>query len=291
MSEETVEREERLAHYEGPDRIVPLREYLEIKKKFSATAMRFHSGFSQFDKAMEGLETSELTVISGHTRNGKTLFAESWLKRIVDAGVPGCYFSFEVPASKSCVKFLSADRDDMFLPIELKTMSIDWLLDRMEEAKLKYGCRVFVIDHLHFIVDMMTQQNMSLNIGAAMRRLKMDAANTLNVAVILIAHQGQANDNSKGEASLEKIRDSSFIAQEADNVVIVSRRKDLTNQELDGLPDELQSRIRYRMTMLPDSANPYQHGFATIQIAKARRSGAFCWSKLFQKNGAFLEEV
>lgn len=284
--EATINREKELATYTGPDRIVHRNEYLKLKEADKLKIRTYASGYEMFDKKLGGLATGEVTVISGRTGEGKTLFAESWLRRLLRAGLVGAFFSFEVVAHVIAERY-SPD-DGIYFPLELEAMNVEWLGRRIEEAKLKYDCRVFVLDHLHFLVDMSTRQNMSLNIGGFMRRLKLLAL-SLNVSIILIAHQDKGEKGQ--DPSLEGIRDSTFIAQEADNVIIVSRRKDFSNSDLMTLSAEAQTRVNARMAELPDPNDPFRHGFAIVQIAKARRSGTYRWPKLFQKVGNYVEEV
>lgn len=286
-----IQREERLASYEGPDRVVHFTDYIKLKQEENQKIKSFKSGFSSFDEKMGGLATGEVTVISGRTGEGKTLFAESLMRKMIQAddSVKACMFSFEVSPFTLLMKYQEDQRTPLYVPQALEAMNIDWLADRILEAKIKYDCRFFVLDHLHYLVDMAVRQNMSLNIGAFMRRLKFEIATQMNVAVLLIAHQDKGD--KKDEASLEGIRDSTFIAQEADNVVIVSRKKDFLNVEIDAMPKPAQEKIRHRMPAFPDLQNPFSQNFATVQIAKARRMGTFRWPKLFQKVGNFLEEV
>lgn len=93
--------------------------------------------------------------------------------------------------------------------MEMKAGNFEWLKLKCLEAKMKYNCQVIFIDHLHFLVDMETKLNMSLNIGAVMRQIKHDIAKEMGLMVFLIAHQGQPG--SDAEPSLGNIRDSSFI--------------------------------------------------------------------------------
>lgn len=284
--EKTIDREKELAAYDGRDRVVHRNDFLKIKEAEHSKVRSYSSGFEMFDKKLGGLATGEVTVISGRTGEGKTLFAETWLHRLLKSGICGCFFSFEVTATVIAERF--AEEDLIYFPLELQAMNTDWLHNRIEEAKIKYECRIFVLDHLHFLVDMATKQNMSLNIGGFMRRLKTIALG-LNVAIILIAHQDKGERGQ--EPSIEGIRDSTFIAQEADNVLIVYRRKDFLSADFANMPSESQAKIQLRMTELPDPAEPFKNGFAIIQIAKARRTGTFRWPKLFQKSGNYLEEV
>jgi replicative DNA helicase len=71
---------------------------------------------------------------------------------------------------------------------------------------------------------------MSLEIGAVMRKLKNICVDN-NLKGFLIAHMQKSRyiDKKDPEPGLEDIRDSSFIAQESDNVFIIWRRKNKDN--------------------------------------------------------------
>lgn len=282
---------------EGDDRVVHFTDYIKTRMEQTKRLRVFGSTFPSFDEHLGGLMTSEVTVISGKTGEGKTLFAESWMKGLIQNNpeLKVCVFSFEVAPEMMLEKYVDDPMAPIYLPLSLQTMNPTWLIARVREAKVKYGCEIFIFDHLHFLVDMQTKQNMSLNIGAFMRILKQKIAVDLNVAPILIAHQGQPDRRTpEGEPSIDSIRDSSFIAQEADNVIIVWRKKDYLENEIAELSLSnpiVGHQIRKRQTLLPDPANPYLNQFTTVQIAKARRKGTYRWKKAFQKVGNFLEEV
>lgn len=253
----------------------------------------FKSDFHNFDEHLEGIETGEVIVISGHAKNGKTLFAESWLRSMMlrDPECKCIFFSFEVKTKKLLIKYLDDKKLPLYVPKNLKTMDFKWLLDHCKQAKEKNGCSVVLIDHLHFMVDMNTKQNMSLNIGAFMRRLKHDIAIGLDMAVILVAHQGQVEKGK--EASINTIRDSSFIGQEADSIIMVNRRKNLDPVEFMDFKiahgEEKADKLSQKTNSLDDDS--YSHGLAVVTIERARRSGVFEYKKMFKKLGQFLEEL
>lgn len=282
---------EDLAYYDGPDRVVHFTEFLEIKNKERKTGVHLACEFTEFDKKLDGLKPGEVTVITGKTGEGKTLFAESWMHSIMAKNEVGSLiFSFEVSAEKMLEKWQKFAKLPLYLPLELKVMDIKWLASKIKEAKDKYQTLVVVIDHLHFLIDMASKQNMSLNIGAYMRNLKMIAMK-YDVAIILIAHQKGV---AKGEEpSLEDIRDSTFISQESDNVIVVWRRKNFTSQEFAEMPPDKREAIMHRssVSMEYQPNDEFCCGFEMVQIAKARRSGAYRWKKLFQKVGPLFEEV
>jgi replicative DNA helicase len=287
-----MEPKELLA-YDGPDRIVHFTDYLKIKDADRKNATRLTAPFQQFDKHIDGLCTGELTVISGKTGEGKTLFSESYMKGLLDSNheLKASVFSFEVTTQSLLEKYANNPQLKIYLPLELQSSNINWLRDRVWEAAVKENCRLYLFDHLHFLIDMAERQNMSLNIGRFMREMKLMALE-LNVAFLLIAHQKGV---PKGEdPSLEDVRDSTFIAQEADNVIMVWRRPNYADSELLKMQLEnnlMYQRIKDRTRGIPETPDNFSDGFAMVQIAKARRSGTFRWKKLFQKVGPWMEEV
>ncbi len=264
---ELLKAEERLAQYAGPDRVIHHTEFPREEQQKE----HFYSGIGELDAEVEGFQRGELVTISGYTGQGKTTLADTLAKRFMDTGNPVLFFSFEVQMTAFLEKYRESKASPLYIPLTLETMNLPWIRDRVLEAKAKHGCEVVVIDHLHFIVDMAFRQNMSLNIGACMRYLKKEVASMLNVLVILLAHTAQPTDNGE-ELHLGKIRDSSFIAQESDMVLMIMRLADRPpgNQKLIA-PSFSQNRSR-------------------LMIEKARRTGAFKKRITLVKRGHWFEE-
>lgn len=279
-----------LLFYDGDDRKVHFTDYL-VSAAEAKEGLRFHCNFDAFDEKIGGLETGEVWVVSGYTKNGKTLFAESWIYSMMcrDPKAKVALFSFEVQTQKLLIKYMHNETLPIYVPKKLKTMDVDWLIDRCREAKLKFGCSIVFIDHLHFLVDMNTKTNMSLNIGAFMRRLKHEVAIGLDMAVILIAHQGQVKDGK--EAGIGGIRDSSFIAQESDGVIVVSRRENYSPIDLSDFRIKYGEEKADKIVPPADSDDKYSANLAIVKVEVARRTGAFDYKKLFRKNGEFMEEI
>lgn len=280
--------------YQGPDKVVHFREFLDAKANRAKASHSFKSGFESFDKAC-GLETGEVVVVTGYTKNGKTLFAESWITRLakIDPAAVCMILSFEVQTEKLLQKYIGVPGSvdlPAYVPSELKSMDFEWLKKRCLEAKYKYQAKIVLIDHLHFLVDMNTQQNMSLNIGAFMRRLKKEIALDLDLAVVLIAHQGQPREGK--DASLQTIRDSSFVGQESDATIVVSRRKNLNDAELKEIEAKRGPFLMEQLKTAQDGGeDEFSGGFCVVKVEVHRRTGVFGWKKLFRKNGNWTEEV
>lgn len=264
-----LEDVERLLTYEGKDRVVPWTEYLTEKAKTSKGAVRLSSGFPELDHVLDGLVGGEVVVLSGLTGNGKTLFAKTLIRNMALDKESCLCLSYEVTTEEFLRPFKEeALTNAIFtVPLELKTGFIPWVEERVIEAKLKHDNKVLLIDHLHYVISMQTDK-MSLNIGAAMRCLKEIAIKHKQI-IILIAHQEKLKDDK--EPGIETLRDSSFVGQEADVVIIVHR-----------LPDTKPER----------GEDPtFDLGYALIKIDKARRSGAYKKRLTFQKRGNWLEPI
>lgn len=273
--------EKQLFDRSSPDRLAPYLEYWQAHKNDESKGLTFRSGLIQLDAALGGFKTGELIVVTGPTGNGKTLLADSLGQRFLrkeSANV--AWFSYEVPTLQMIEKYRIAEDSEklgLYVPLELKAGSFDWLKLKCVEARLKFNCRIAIIDHLHFIVDMNTNHNMSLNIGAVMRQIKREIAVALNMVVFVIAHQGQKKEGA--EPSIDNIRDSSFIAQESDTVLVVYRTAD-------PVPPELAANAR-----IPGYPQTFEKGFCAVKIEKARRTGVYRKRLNYQKQDHWLEEV
>lgn len=155
-----------------------------------------------------------------------TTFCQTLSFNFFAQNIPSLWFSYEMTYRQ----FLKKMQEDLFvyMPLILKDRTMDWLQERIHEAKLKYGVRAVFIDHLHFLVDMAKIKNPSLEIGSIIRNLKRIALE-LNVTIFLIAHLTKTKFEEEPE--LDAIRDSSFIPQDSDQVYIVWRQFDADSRE------------------------------------------------------------
>ena len=214
-------KEERLAEYSGEDRVVSSVELeKELQGQKGKEIYKFLSKISTLDKFMEGFETGELTIVSGYTGHGKTSLCQSLTLAFLEADIKSLWFSYEMPARLFFSKFPSLPL--FYLPRILKEKAIDWIEDRIIEAKTKYEIRVVMIDHLHFLVDLIKMKQPSLEIGTIVRSLKLLALKH-NITLFLVAHTSMPRQEAG--PGLADIRDSSFITQEADSVIAIHRKK------------------------------------------------------------------
>lgn len=261
-----VKKKKNLKNYTGQDRIVSSVAYAKMLE--SLPPVRKHlTGFNTLDQTIGGFEVGELIVVSGPTAMGKTLLCDSIVANMNQENKRSVFFTYEVTPSKF-IENHKEPKTCVYLPLQHKPMDIAWLHERVQEAIEKYDVRAVFIDHLHFILDAMTMHNMSLEIGKTMRFLKREIAIDLNIPVFIVCHVGKVPIGE--EPSMNHLRDSSFVAQEADTVLMVSRRFDR-----DGFGKRMTSMLQ---------------GLAIVKVEKARRTGAMGVKIKIKKSGHGLIE-
>lgn len=203
--------------YEGPDRIVSSFEMAEYVKRNETDYVTVKSKIPGLDAATAGFQTGELITISGPTKNGKTLFSQTLTRNFHEQQVFSLWFSFELPPRQ----FLNCFRDLplIFMPKVLRSADLGWLEDRILESFQKYNTRVIFLDHLHYLFDLARTKSPSIEIGQVIRRLKMLAIRE-NLIIFLMCH---TNKNGADNLSYQSIRDSSFVSQESDSVLMLKR--------------------------------------------------------------------
>ena len=207
-----------LAEYQGEDQVVSSYE-MQIKfKEKPESIIMVKSFIPTLDKYIEGFRDGELYTISGPAKGGKTLLAQTLTVAFAKQQYTPLWFSFEVPTRQ----FLSQFREVplIYLPKKLKAHALGWFKDRCEESFLKYHTRIIFIDHLHYLIDLARLRNPSLEIGQIIRQLKTLAVEK-GYLIFLLCHT--VKGGSDPNLSYESIRDSSFVSQESDCVMMIKR--------------------------------------------------------------------
>jgi replicative DNA helicase len=192
------------------------------------------TGFEKLDRLTMGLSPGELVMLAGKTSRGKTTLALNIANRVALAGKTVLFVTLEMTHAEitqrvmfinDCVGDQLNDKyQDVAARIvfqatdELKWDSIDKL---MEKAKLEMGVDLVVIDHLHYFTREL--QNVAEDLGRITKEFKKNAIRH-KVPVILISHVRKTGDDK--EATMEDLRGSSYMAQDADIVLMVGRMED-----------------------------------------------------------------
>ena len=219
---------EAMATYSGKDEVVPasvIKESLanEVEQE------KYFTNITELNEILDGFKPGDLITMSGISGNGKTELLISFTKDFIDKELKVLWISFEVNPKDFMSRF--GDYDPIFfMPRENVPNNLTWVMNKIKEAKAKYGIQVAIIDHLHFLIDMGTlgNKNISHLFGGIIRQIK-TLALKLDVTIFLVCHLNKTE--TKTVPDLVDLRDSSFTYQEADTVLIIHREN--TDENID----------------------------------------------------------
>jgi replicative DNA helicase len=215
--------------------------YEELVKKMREIPKRtiVSTGIPSLNKLIEGFEPGRLYVLSGVTKGGKTTLAQTIMFNMAKIGQSSLFFSYEMGWQEVVKKYMAMDglqnssgtptKLPMYMPIELNRggngLQFDWIREAIIKAKNEQNIKLVVIDHLHFLLPLQDHKNLSFIIGGIVREIK-KLSISLEIPILLLCHLQKDATKDDTAPSWTDIRDSSFIAQEADAVLIVWRGKE-----------------------------------------------------------------
>jgi hypothetical protein len=232
----------------------PKKDYLSCHVEIEEVGFGEYYGF-ELDK--DGLFILDNFIVTHNT--SLCIELTSRMKELNPMWLP-----FEEPAEELIQKFLDRREEPplFYTPNNMAGNTLLWVEKKIIEAKAKFNSQIVFIDHLHFIVPM-TSDRQDLAIGQAMRELKR-MAKQWNVIIFLIAHIKKSKVETAPD--LGDLRDSSFVAQEADTVIMLWRETNRKNNEI----------------TISNNVN--------LSVQANRRTGKTGNMKLVYENGKFLEE-
>jgi len=260
-NEDELMRLQKIAQdYAGEDKVISSLEVLE-RMKNRPPEKKIMTGISGLDNILDGFRPKQLIVVSAATKSGKTSICIEFTIRFKDLNPT--WLPFEESAEELLQKFL--DRNEtppvFYTPEKMLGNTLLWVEKKIIEAKAKYDAKIIFIDHLHFIVPF-TSERQDLMIGQTMRELKR-MAKEWDVTIFLIAHLKKTQ--MENQPTLDDLRDSSFIAQEADTVLMIWRKAEKVEGQI----------------IISDEVN--------ISVQANRRTGKVGHIKMKFENGHFYE--
>lgn len=266
--EEKSRKYEAFKSYEGQDKVVEAKElWAEIQKTKKTDTFSPMTKIPKLDEIIGGFREGQVVIVSAPTGEGKSSFCQTLTKNFSEQNVPCIFFSYEMGNEEFLMKFPTIPV--FYMPTQTKQNSLMWLESKIYESIAKYKTKIVFIDHLHFLLEMekMAQaKNLSLLIGMMMRELKRLALEH-SLIIFLISHIKKTQFNQAPE--LDDLRDSSFVAQESDIVMMLRR-------ETENDPDNPRNKIKTNRTIL--------------SVLKNRRTGNLGNVKLIYLNNQFTEE-
>lgn len=199
----------------------------------------FSLGSPTLDFLTGNIEPGELIVITAPTGVGKTTLARTLSWNMAQRDIPSLWFTLEESTPVFLRAFWGNDTGaqwstdgtltkvsgaPLYFPKDTEQVSFTNLQHIIKYASVKYGIQAVFIDHLHYLVQTRGRADMlgnfSLVLGDRVRELRRIALET-KVTMFLIAHMTKTDEGTR--PTLNDIRDSSFVAQEADHVFVLWR--------------------------------------------------------------------
>jgi replicative DNA helicase len=260
--EESLVRLKEIARvYRGEDKVIPFSD-VKARIKTSADDFKIFTGWVEFDKLIKGFRLQQSIVVSALTKSGKTSFLMDMTER-VQAYHP-IWFSFEQSIDE--LISISLERGieppQAYTPESLLGNTVEWVESKIVESIAKYDTKIVFIDHLDFIVPL-TGDNHHLMIAKTMRELK-GIAKKWNILIFTVCHLQKAKMDS--QPTLEDLRGSSSIGQEADTVILLWR----------------EMKKEHKQVVITNNVN--------VSVQANRRYGSTGNVKFVYDNGRFREQ-
>jgi energy-coupling factor transporter ATP-binding protein EcfA2 len=244
---------DRAKGYEYDKIVSPSRyaEYIQGEIERGPESLGTPTGYTSLDKLLRGFRRSEVTLVTGHTGQGKTTFAHAVARGLAAKNTPVCVSSFENGPKSWVTKLLHArmgrpistirtdkDRETAYAalanidqdPISIMAMegsqNVVEVIEAMKWARYRLGIWFFVIDHMHKFSSELQGRNPTAHWDMISSKM-FDASRALDCHIMLLAHPNGGVDK-RVIPTHENIKGASSIKQDADNSITVWRPHDVT---------------------------------------------------------------
>lgn len=198
--------------------------------------------WEKVNKLTGNLVPGDLFILSGQAKVGKTTLALNiGLYNSFTHKIPVLNVCLEMRPERTVAKIVSALRlikkDDIkisdldlvaskfknkpFYLAHFYSFTPESVFETIRSAVQRYGIGLLIFDHLHYLVR--GTNNVVAEISSAVRKFKL-TAEELRIPIILIA-QPRKLSGKTSRMTIDDLRDSSAIGQDADTVCIVHRER------------------------------------------------------------------
>jgi hypothetical protein len=186
-----------------------------------------------------GFQAGDLVVLSAPPKMGKTTFGLQITSSCALKDLPSLYFCLEMRSDKLVEKLVKCEtRAETTGPEEIKKartlfsgkplylgycyqkIESNGIIQTLKEAIQRYGLKLLVFDHLHFLCRSISNQVQE--IGLAVQSFKF-LAEEMEIPIILIAQPRKIQPDSIMTA--QDLKDSSAIFSDCDHLVILHRQR------------------------------------------------------------------
>lgn len=227
--------------------VVPMTDFIdeaENRYRLWGKMQGLSTGFSNIDRLTLGLVGGELIIIAGQTSRGKTLLSMNIANNVAKTGRIVLFVTLEMTHVEltSRYMYLNGGESKDFIEVSTNTLfqkndelgwkDVDGLI---RNAKEELGADLVVVDHLHYFTR--ETEKASEDLGRITKEFKKNAIRH-NIPILLVSHVRKLGKDEK--LSGESLRGSSYIAQDADIVLLVDR--DPANNDMGVMIDKNRNR-------------------------------------------------
>lgn len=229
------------------------------------------TGWQSVDRILKtGLCPGELTVLSAPPKIGKSSFALQMCVFNSLQGIPSLFFCLEMRPMKVIEKIVrlqtatenigqdELDKAEMnfcskplYLGYCYQKPALDGIIDTIKQAIKRYGLRLVVFDHLHFLCRSITNQVQE--VGLAVQAFKF-LAEEMEIPIVLIAQPRKINVDAVMTA--QDLKDSSSIYSDCDHLILMHRKRKIGN----GVDEPTQDTAFDPVTLIRVEASRYNAG-------------------------------
>ena len=204
------------------------------------------TGSVKLDRILGGWRPG-LEIFTGETGNGKTTLITWLLYLQAQRGIPVALTSFEQQPIGTVQKLLRMQVEQDFTAVSRESrqqaiaeisrlplyildhygqMSIQKAMETMRYAKRRLGVRIFMIDHLGFLIDPEAKDE-RIAIQMAIREIAL-FAKFEGITIFMVVHPSNAKESAPGSGrqqrvTMHNLKGASAIRQDADDVLVIVR--------------------------------------------------------------------
>lgn len=217
--------------YRGDDEVVNVGDIEKYIASLPPEPKMF-TGFNNLDKTIDGFRPKQVIVLTGITKHGKTQFAMELMQRMESENP--LLIPFEEPVEELIRKFHERGLKvpNAYSPLTTRDRTLDWIEEKIIESKAKFNTKIVFIDHLGYIKDQSAGygDNRADRIESTMKDIKA-LAKKWDVIIFVLTHLKKVQLDRNPD--LEDIRSSASIAQEADIVMIMWRKTERVDGQIE----------------------------------------------------------
>ena len=252
--------------YKDANEMLQANKYVEFKDAWWQAKVHTPSNVLELSSQkakLLGMRKGELITLTGGTGLGKSsvtreleyhlikettdrvgiiALEENW-QRTAD-GIVSIHANKKLYLKEEREKLSVEDREELFNEVvepnrvyihaHLGATDIEQVFAKLEQLIISYSCSWIIFDHLHMLVNILTEGDERRGIDTIMHRLRSLVEST-GVGMILVSHLRRASGDvghEKGvEVSLSHLKGSQGIAQLSDCVIALERNQQALNPE------------------------------------------------------------